>query len=835
MSSNLRPPEPPPSGDPAVATGDPVALPGEPAEPAPVDQPLTRRRHLALQAARHALRIPPVPRHFRADIEGLRAVAVLGVLLWHAGVAWFPGGFTGVDVFFVVSGFLMSSLLLEEARERGRIDIGRFYARRARRLLPAALTALVGTAVLTLLLLPRSRWAEIGGDLLASATFLVNWRMASRSVDYLDLERAPSPLQHYWSLAVEEQFYLIWPILLLLILLVAKGRARVFTRLSWTTTLALFAGSLWLSWWWTQQDPSAYFVTPTRIFELMLGALVALGALAWPRIPRALAAAVGWGGLGMVAASLLLIDADTPFPGTWALLPTVGTAMVLIAGPAAGPWGPVAVLRHVLLQWVGRLSYSLYLWHWPFVAIAADLAGVGRGGPDVLPVQWGLLAVLVSVVPAWLSFRYIEDPVRRHGRTLAGQLPAAAVTWRTLRLGLNCILTGALLGVVVLASAPSSATRADAQWRTPAVVDELREPVGAGTLTPEDDLLVGDDPSDDDAPGAGPDAAPTPDGSGATAGPGDGPARTAAPGRDPQEVAAQGAAVSATLGEPLPQVEIPRTVGDLAVPLEQVPDDRPVLRPEGCFVSLTDTDVGVCEAGDPDGEVTIALAGDSHAGMWVTALDEIGRDRGWRVLVLTKSSCPPAQGLVVRRSGQAGDYTQCSQWQEGLTETLEEQQPDLVLLSSASYGRTGAEAVADGLAARVQQVAQTGALPALIRDVPRAPFDVPACLAEHQDDVPQCAFARADGLARAGTGHDLLAERVPELPILDFTDATCPGRTCSPIVGGVVVWRDSNHLSATYIRSLRDVVEAEVAPLVALAVLGESASTSLERGSELGG
>ncbi len=811
MSGGPRPPAPPPSGDPAVATGDPVAVPGAPAGQPSVDQPLTRRRHLAAQAARHALRVPPVPRHFRADIEGLRAVAVLGVLLWHAGVAWLPGGFAGVDVFFVVSGFLMSSLLLEEARERGRIDVGRFYARRARRLLPAALTALVGTGVLTLLLLPRSRWAEIGGDLLASATFLVNWRMASRSVDYLDLERAPSPLQHYWSLAVEEQFYLVWPILLLGILLVAKGRARVFTGLSWATTLGLFAGSLWLSWWWTQQDPSAYFVTPTRIFELMLGGLVALGAWAWPRVPRVLAAVVGWAGLGLVVASFLVIDTETLFPGTWALLPTVGTAMVLVAGPAAGSWGPVAVLRHVLLQWVGRLSYSLYLWHWPFVAVAAELAEVGRGGPDVLPVQWGLLAVLVSVVPAWLSFRYIEDPVRRHGRTLAGQLPAAVVTWRTLRLGLNCVLAGALLGVAVLAAAPSSATRTEAQWRTPAVVDELREPVGAGTLTPDDVPVRPDDVPD----------------------------VTAAPGRDPQEVAAQGAAVSAALGEPLPQVEIPRAVGELAVPLEQVPDDRPVLRPEGCFVSLTGTEVGVCEAGDPDGDVTIALVGDSHAGMWVTALDEVGRDRGWRVLVMTKSSCPPALGLVVRRGGQAGDYTQCSRWQEGLTQTLEEEQPDVVLLSSASYGRTGAEAVAGGLAARVEQVAATGALPALIRDVPRAPFDVPACLEEHRDDVPQCAFDRAGGMARAGTGHDLLLERMPQLPVLDFTDATCPGRTCSPIVGGVVVWRDSNHLSATYIRSLRDVVEDAVAPLVALASSGEPASTLLdparEPGSELGG
>ena len=819
MSPDLRPPVPPPTGDPAAGAGGTADAP-----------PLTRRRYRALQAAQHALRVPPVPRHFRSDIEGMRAIAVLGVLLWHAGVTWVPGGFTGVDVFFVVSGFLMTSLLLEEARERGRIDIGRFYARRARRLLPAALTALLGTAVLTLLLLPRSRWAEIGADLVASASFLVNWRMAWRSVDYLDLERAPSPLQHFWTLSVEEQFYLVWPVLLLLVLLVAKGRARVFTRLSWATVLGLFALSLGLSWWWTPRDPSAYFVTPTRIFELMLGALVALGARAWPRVPRLLAALVGWVGMGMVLASFFVIDSDTLFPGTWALLPTVGTALVLAAGPAAGSWGPVAVLRHALLQWMGRLSYSLYLWHWPFVAVAADRIGVGRGGSDALPVEWGLLAVLVSVVPAWLSFRYIEDPVRRHGRALAEHLPTAVVTWRTLRLGLNSILAGVLLGVVVIAAAPSSATRVDAQWRTPAVVDALRDPVGAGTLAPEDELLAdGDGPAGQGTP----DDAPGTDGPGVRTAPDDADV-TAEPARDPVEMATEGAVASAALGEPLPLVEIPSSVGDLAVPLEQVADDRPLLRPEDCFVSLTGTSVGVCEAGDPDGRVTVAVIGDSHAGMWVTALDEIGRDRGWQVLAMTKSSCPPALGLTVRRSGQAGDYTQCSEWQEGLTETLAQAQPDLVLLSSASYGQTGAEAVAQGLAARVEQVVSMGSLPALIRDVPRAPFDVPACLDEHRDDVPRCAFDRAEGLSRAGTGHDELVERMPQLPVLDFTDATCPGRTCSPIVGEVVVWRDSNHLSATYIRSLREVVEDEVSPLVALALIGEPASTALDRGGELG-
>ena len=763
-----------------------------------LETPLTRRRARALHAARHALRVPPVPRDFRSDIEGMRALAVLAVMLWHAGVPLLPGGFVGVDVFFVVSGFLMTSLLLEEGRERGRIDLGRFYARRARRLLPAALTALAGTALLTVLVLPRGRWGEVGGDLLASATYVVNWRMAWRSVDYLDLERAPSPLQHYWSLSVEEQFYLVWPVVLLLVLLYAAGRARVFSTVTWVVTLALLVGSLVVSWRWTLEEPAAYFVTPTRVHELMLGVVVALGARAWPRLPRALAAALGWVGLAMVGVALVVITKETPFPGLWALLPTVGVALVLVAGPSAAGLGPVALLRARPLQWVGRLSYSLYLWHWPFVAVAAEMVHVGRGGPDTLPVHWGLLAVGLSVLPAWWSFALVEDPVRRHGRVLAAQLPPGVVVGRTLRLGVNCTLAGAALGLALMLAAPPSETEQAARWRTPDVVEQLRAPVGADTLA------VG---TDDPPPAAA---------SGATG---------------PLVAASAGSGASDVLGEPPPVVQIPEQVGDLAVPLEQVPDDVPVLEPEECFVALGGTRVGVCEGGDPDGDLTVALIGDSHAGMWMTAMDAIGRDRGWRVLAMTKSSCPPARGLVVERPGQAGDYRQCTRWQRRLDDALVRESPDVVLLSSASYGTTGDEKVAAGLGARVDMLREEGMLPALVRDVPRAPFDVPACLLENEDDVPRCAFDRERGLATSGTGHDLLAEQRPGLPVLDLTDAVCPGRTCSPIVGGVVVWRDSNHLSATYVRSLRDVVEEQVVQVVLAGQLGEAVRSGAEIGT----
>ena len=805
MSGTAYPGSPPPvteAGSGGAAAAAPDALP-------------TRARLRAMRAYRHALRVPPVPRDFRADIEGMRAIAVIGVVLWHAGVTLLPGGFVGVDVFFVVSGFLMTALLLEEARARGRVDLGRFYARRARRLLPAALTALVGTALLTVAFIPRTRWGEIGGDLVASAAYLINWRLADRSVDYLDLERAPTPVQHYWSLAVEEQFYILWPILLLVVLLVAHGRARVFTTWVWTLTAVLLLGSLGLSWWWTEAHPSqAYFVTFTRVHELMLGAVVALGAAAWPRLPRFVAAAVGWLGLGMIVAALLVIDLTTPFPGTWALLPTVGTALVIVAGAAAGGWGPERLLRARPLQWVGRISYSLYLWHWPFVAAAASLAGVGSGGPDSLPVAWGLAAVLVSVVPAWLSFRYVEEPVRAHGRVLARRVPPGVVTQRGLRLGLNCTLAGVLAGLALVALSPASVTSGTVAWRIPQVVDDVRAPVGAGALD------------------AGPD-----DG-GRTTGE-QGALSSAALGGPGQDGTTGGDAGATALpegggAEDAVEPEIPDVLPTLAVPLEQVADDQPVLDPEGCNTDIRGTSAGVCRAGDPDGDVLVALNGDSHAGMWITALDEIGRDRGWQVVSLTKSSCPPAPGVEVQRPGErGGSYEQCTAYQSDVDERLQELEPDVVLLSSAAYD-VPAEQLAAGMARRVDSLRGGGAVVGLVRDVPRAPFHVPECLLDHPDEASACSFSRADGLAHSGSGHAALEEMRPTMPVLDLNDAVCPGTVCSPVLGDVVVWRDSNHLSATYVRSLRELVEEQVTPLVQASRLPVPARHALLEGARLG-
>ncbi|GAA1149429.1 acyltransferase family protein [Ornithinicoccus hortensis] len=683
---------------------------------------------------------------FRKDIEGLRAISVLAVLLWHAGLPWLPGGYVGVDVFFVISGYLMTTILVGEAEREGTIALSRFYARRARRLLPAALSALLGTALLTLTLLPSGRWGQIGADIVASAAYVVNWTLAGGSVDYLAQEEAPSPLQHFWSLAVEEQFYLVWPLLLLALVALARrrGRADRVRGYAWALTVLVFAVSLALSVHLTAtSSASAYFVTHTRAWELALGGFVALGAGLWPRLRPALAATAGWIGLALVLWSIATFSSATPFPGWHALLPTVGAALILVAGPAAGPTGPVAVLAPAPMQFTGRISYSLYLWHWPFVVVALELFGTGH---DVR-IRYGLLAVAVSVVPAWLSWKYVEEPVR-----LAGVgLDRGRWTARSLRLGLNCSLVGVVAGLTLQLATWPVPPQEEPTWAVSPVVQTQRDPFGA--------MLLGADPT------ASPEGKPVDD------------------------------------------------PGPTNPPLDAVAADQPAFIPQGCNADLLDVEVGECLAGDPDADTLVVVVGDSHAGQWNPALDSLGHTHGWRVVTMMKSSCPFAPGLEFTRAGESGTYWQCTQWNEGVQDRIEELQPDLVLASNARYPMDGAE-LAVAMARGADFLAEQEIPFVVLRDTPRPQENMADCVLAHPTRMTACAFPREQALEQSGRGQAELIELRPEVPLIDLTDYICPGDRCPAVIGGVAVFRDSNHLSNTYVSSLTPALEDALVPLV---------------------
>ncbi|GAB3993062.1 SGNH hydrolase domain-containing protein [Glycomyces albus] len=369
------------------------------------------------------------PGHWRPDIEGLRALAVGMVIASHIGFFYSEGGFVGVDVFFVISGFLITSLLLREVEKTGSVSLAKFYARRAVRLLPAAATVLLATLFAAWVWLPRLRLSEIAADATAAALNVVNFRLATEGTDYFNAEADPSPLQHFWSLAVEEQFYLVWPLMLLAVALIGRKLSRGHTgeaadgrRRAVVAVLLVVCGgaSFLLSVTQSAADPVwSYFGIHTRAWELATGALVAVSAVKLRGLPGPLAAVASWAGLTMIIASGLLLTETTVFPGYAAALPVAGTALVIAAGCASHRGGATLLLGLAPAQFIGKISYGLYLWHWPIIMIGPAALGFEPRLRHMIALM--VLAVLLSVA----MFYLIENPIRT--RKSLVQVPSRAL------------------------------------------------------------------------------------------------------------------------------------------------------------------------------------------------------------------------------------------------------------------------------------------------------------------------------------------------------------------------------------------------------------------------
>ena len=365
---------------------------------------------------------------YRPDIDGLRAVAVLSVVAYHALPWGMPGGFIGVDVFFVISGYLITRLIAADI-ERQRFSIASFYVRRTKRIFPALFVVLFTTLALGTWLLTPSELGQLGKTIAATAGFVSNFAFW-QDTGYFDTAAEMKPLLHTWSLAVEEQFYVLWPLSLLLI----HGRRHARGALLAIVAVS-FAGSCYLT---IRHQPTAFFLLPPRVWELLLGAALALGYVPVPRRTWARDAAA-LTGLALIGGSAVLLDGTSPFPGWNALYPSVGAGLVIAAGEA----GDNAVSRWLLARrpvvFVGLISYSLYLWHWPLLA----LARVTARGSLTTPAALGV--VLLAVVASVLTWRFVETPLRARGASPAAApvlVRYALLSVATLGLGLTVQATG---------------------------------------------------------------------------------------------------------------------------------------------------------------------------------------------------------------------------------------------------------------------------------------------------------------------------------------------------------------------------------------------------------
>lgn len=674
----------------------------------------------------------------RKDIQGLRAIAVALVVLFHLWPGTISGGYVGVDVFLVISGYLITTHLLKKPPRTGH-DLWAFWARRLRRLLPAALTVLATTAVATRLVAPSTAWEEISRQIIASTLYVQNWSLASSSVNYMDAGAMASPVQHFWSLSVEEQFYLVWPLLVFGVTWVAfrlggrPGAAHAATgaddvrrvRLTRTMIAAVVVASLAFSVWFTAVQPAAaYFVTPARMWELALGGLIATVASVGSRRPGGTTGVVvAWAGIAAILAAAYLYTSATPFPGAAALLPVLGAAAVIIAD-TDHPLSPTGLLKNGPVQWLGDVSYSVYLWHWPLIALLPYASG---GSLGILDKSAILVATLVL---AGLSKVHVEDRFRF-------AKPHAPV-----RYSYQLSAVG-MIAVVLLASLQwtEAGVRKEVAKEELAAVEHEETPcLGAAALA------KGAERCDVDADG---EIVPSPE-----------LAKNDKADIDEEKCFPEGSydkQLSCSFGS-----------GETRIALVGNSHARhwlPALRELGKEKGWTiDTYlISRCTATDAKQEFdTDEMTSDCHDwGQW--AQEETKGD-AYDLVITSERQSAPIDGYSKVDSGPPA------------------------VKGYESYLETWADADTDVLA---------------IKDPTHPGIDVPECVAENPDDVQECSGApedwriQPDPLVEAVKNVDR-----DTINHVSFDDLVCDSDRCRGVTGGVITYYDTSHLSATYVKTM---------------------------------
>jgi peptidoglycan/LPS O-acetylase OafA/YrhL len=686
----------------------------------------------------------------RADIEGLRAIAVLAVLFFHAGVPGLAGGYVGVDVFFVVSGFLITSLLVSEKESSGTISLSSFYARRVRRLLPVSAVVAVTTLVAAWIWLEPLRVRSVANDVLAVATFSSNFVFANRGADYLQSTLPESPLQHYWSLAVEEQFYVVWPVLIALICLGATTASRVNVRnriglLSAVVGVASFVLCMRMM---DSSQPWAFFSPHTRAFELAAGALVAVVPMVTLKWFRSLMSIAAWCGLLGIIVTVVQFDETTRFPGPWALAPVIATALVLRGGNAT-PWAPVALLQLSPFQWLGSRSYSAYLWHWPILIVVA--AAFNRE----LSVADGLVCIAIALGLSEFSFRFIENPIR-YNITLRGLRAAALAT------AIIAVVAGA--GIIARNNPPAIATGPNATL--PNVIGDTTLPDGINATTT---TLV---PTAPNLPSRG----------------------------EPVQAIVDAASMTG-----LP--------GNLTPSLERAISDMPIIYRNNCHAGFSALRPKKCVFGDKTSSVVIGLYGDSHAAQWFPAFEKVAIKRKWKLITYTKRGCPPAE-IPTFSSVLGKVYKECAPWRRNVLDQMVADGVQVVfvayferLLSASTRKPMWQKEWREGLQGTVTELESRGIKPVLMQDTPYPGQDVPTCLSRSYTEIQECSpnmrTAYRDDMNQMMVDFDRTGQQV-----LWVRNWFCITTSCPTVVGSVLVYRDDNHMTVTFASLIAPLLDA---------------------------
>jgi peptidoglycan/LPS O-acetylase OafA/YrhL len=665
---------------------------------------------------------------FQPEIQGLRAVAVLIVLIFHIWPAWLPGGFVGVDIFFVISGFLITGLLLIEAESSGRIRLGRFWARRVRRLLPAATLVLLAALAGTILWLPETTWMPVAGQVVSSALYMQNWTLAIQSVDYAARGEASTAVQHYWSLSIEEQFYVLWPILAFVATLVSRRTRRSVGALFFIFGGTIFIFSLGYSIFKTQiPAPSDYFVSTTRAWELALGCILAVASRRI-RLSGWLKSLMSSTGLAAIIFASFFLKAGAGFPGWVALAPTLGAVFVLAAGGAK--WSASPVLASRPLKFIGDISYSIYLWHWPIIVFLHATKG---STPLV-----GIFIFIVSIALATLSKFFVEDPLRKgrvDGRTGDPSL------WRSFAMGIF------LVALVVMVSQGFYWYRQNIKNSMIAYMNRLK-------------------PDDPEYPGA--------------------------------------TALDDEIRDEMP-VKVLANVPPRPDPLV-AQDDRPTAYKDGCDYNQQ-ISARICEYGNPKANFTIILTGDSHAAQYLPAFELLAAKNNWRIGLVERAACMLGSGPV--KIGGVVNAS-CDQWQKDAIKLILDTKPDLVVTSAglpviyetSIYQLAPIDEQIKNYKETWQKLQEKHIPVVVIRDNPRHYFDVPACAQLNRARPGLCSRPRNEVLDNFQDSIFLAAGQTPAVQTLDLSNFFCIKNECPVVIGNVLMYRDGDHLTATYVKTL---------------------------------
>ena len=652
------------------------------------------------------LRIPV--KRYRPEIEGLRTIATLLVAIYHI---WFGRVSGGIDVFFVLSGFLITTSLLARVEKEGKINVFDFLLGLAKRLFPQALLVISFIMIAGLFFLPPHMWQNLTPHMLASVFYYENWRLAFDAVDYLATDSDTSPFQHYWSLGIQGQFYLIWPVVILFSYFIARKVFKKPVRKTFLSVLLIiFVTSLSYSVYKTTvNQPWAYFDTFARAWEFSIGGILALllPYLKWSNILNVI---LGWVGLAIICLTGVLLPVSTVFPGYLALVPITGVLLIIITTNHNPTYGVQHLLTYKPLMYLGGLTYGIYLWHWPLLLFYQHYKNT-----TFLTLTEGVTLLVVTLILSLFSTKVIEARIR-------------PLSIQNQRIKVISVLAASLVLTAFIGF----------------IAYNKIDAVQAQSL-----IAMG---NTEDYPGA----------------------MAKLYGITPSEV----------------ESYLPSEI-DIVQDFPSFYQYKECLGKDG-------VDVKKCSFGQKENpKYVVAMVGGSHSVHWFSALEILAEQLEFRIDSYNHDGCRFTDQDKEKQLTET-----CLEWNENVIAALQEDPPDMVFTTATLNKRADIPQGYINQWTKLQDVTTIFA----IRDNPRMKENIAQCLAKTTNPL-DCAIPRDEGVSPT-----IPWETTPNIPnnvfFADLTDYFCDEEICPPVIGNVVIYRDNNHITATYAKTLAPALKA---------------------------